>query len=209
MSNENWLDIAEAAEILGLHQSTLRRWADTGKIPHSRTVSGRRRFERSVIQKFRMEMKQSIPTNVTEQIESRTRDITLQHEKDLLNLEQGRFTHLNEEQMLIFRYSGQRLLGLLMQYVSRNDNADTFLEEAKRIAKEYGKIFFKNGLSVSQSSETFLYFRRSILASMQATAGLGGQNDQDGMRIILRTSDFFDAMLVAMIDSHTQMISPS
>jgi excisionase family DNA binding protein len=208
MSFENWLEIGEAAEILRLHPSTLRRWADAGKISHSRTLSGRRRFERSVIELARTEMHQISPQNATDLIETRTRDFNRQHASDLSNWQQGWFTRLTEEQTLIFRYSGQRLLGLLMQYVSRNDTAENFLEEAKRIARDYGSIFFKVGLSVSQSAETFLYFRRSILESVQETAGLGGHNDQDGLRVFLRTSYFFDALLVATIESHAQMTHP-
>ena len=208
MASKNWLEIAEAAEILGAHPSTLRRWADSGKVPCSRTLSGRRRFERSAIEHARTEMQLISAHPATEQIETRTLDFTRQHAKDLSSWQQGWFTRLSEEQMLIFRYSGQRLLGLLMQYISRNDNAETFLDEAKRIAKDYGKIFFKVGLSVSQTVETFLFFRRSILESVQATAGIGGHNDQDGLRIFLRTSDFFDALLVVTIESHAQMILP-
>jgi excisionase family DNA binding protein len=35
----------EAAKRLGCHPETLRRWADTGKIPHIRTSSGQRRYD--------------------------------------------------------------------------------------------------------------------------------------------------------------------
>lgn len=33
-----------AAEILGVHPVTVRRWANAGKIPSSRTAGGERRF---------------------------------------------------------------------------------------------------------------------------------------------------------------------
>jgi excisionase family DNA binding protein len=205
MDSENWLEIAQAAVILRVHPSTLRRWADAGKIPHRRTISGRRQFERAAIEHTHFDMLPVRSPDVIELIESRTRDFTSQHTQDLSKWQQGWFTRLSEEQRLIFRYSGQRLLGLLMQYISRSDNANTFLEEAKRIAKDYGKIFFSVGLSVSQTAETFLYFRRSILESMQATAGLTGHDDQDGQRIFIRTSDFFDALLVSTIESYALM----
>lgn len=34
----------EACKRLGVHPNTLRRWADTGKIPHYRTEAGQRRY---------------------------------------------------------------------------------------------------------------------------------------------------------------------
>ena len=39
-----WLTLSEAAEQLGVHPTTLRRWADNGDIPVSVTPGGHRRF---------------------------------------------------------------------------------------------------------------------------------------------------------------------
>lgn len=39
------LTIAQAAARLGVHQATLRDWADKGKVPHVRLPSGYRRFD--------------------------------------------------------------------------------------------------------------------------------------------------------------------
>jgi excisionase family DNA binding protein len=205
LASENWLELSEAAEILYIHPSTLRRWADAGKVGYRRTAGGRRQFDRATIENAHKGMQQLSAPTTTEQIETRTRDFASQHVRDLAAWQQGWLTRLNEEQMMVFRYSGQRLLGLMMQYISRNDNADTFLDEAKRIARDYGVIFFKIGLTVSQAAAAFLYFRRSILESVQATAGLGGANDQDGQRIFIRTSDFYDALLVSAIESHATL----
>ena len=36
--------LAEAAEMLGVHPETLRRWADEGKVPYVRILGGERRF---------------------------------------------------------------------------------------------------------------------------------------------------------------------
>ena len=44
--------LAAAAELLGVSQHTLRRWADAGKVPCRRTVGGQRRFRRSDIQRL-------------------------------------------------------------------------------------------------------------------------------------------------------------
>ena len=40
----DWLSLAEASEWLGVHPTTLRRWADAGQIPCFRTPGGHRRF---------------------------------------------------------------------------------------------------------------------------------------------------------------------
>ena len=38
------LSVSEAAEHLGFHKATIRRWADKGVLPHFRTPGGQRRF---------------------------------------------------------------------------------------------------------------------------------------------------------------------
>ena len=45
--NVKWLSLQEASNMLGVHPSTLRQWADSGKIPTVRTPGGHRRFAES------------------------------------------------------------------------------------------------------------------------------------------------------------------
>ena len=205
MDTENWIELAEAARILGVHPSTLRRWADAGKIDFIRTLSGRRRFDRAGLEKV---MKQMRHTRLAEEDSPRLETASLNLSRQRLGELSARpdpwLARMSEEQRLIFRYSGQRLLGLTMQFISRGASAETFLEEGRRVAGDYGSLRFKVGLSEAQTAEAFLYFRRSILESVQSTAGLSGPNDRDGHRIVLRTIDFFDALLVATIESYAR-----
>jgi excisionase family DNA binding protein len=205
MANAEWLELSEAAHLLGVHQSTLRRWADAGKVAFIRTLSGHRRFERASIELARQEMVKSPAHRASEKMESKSLILARQHSSDLSTYKGGWFRKLSEEQILLFRYSGQRLLGLMMQYISRSEGAETFLDEARNVASDYGMICFNAGLSVSETAEAFLHFRRSILESVIATSGLSGPNDQDGHRIFLKTSDFYDALLVATIDNYAKL----
>ena len=50
------MNITDAARRLGVNQKTLRRWADSGKVPFVRTMGGQRRFEPAVIERIRREM---------------------------------------------------------------------------------------------------------------------------------------------------------
>jgi excisionase family DNA binding protein len=42
--SQEWLTLSEAAQALGVHPTTLRRWADHGDIPVRVTPGGHRRF---------------------------------------------------------------------------------------------------------------------------------------------------------------------
>ena len=50
------LSISEAARRLGIHENTLRQWADRGKVKHVRLMSGVRRFDPEEIERIRREM---------------------------------------------------------------------------------------------------------------------------------------------------------
>ena len=51
--HEDVITLPAAARILGVGPTTLKRWTDQGRIPHTRTPGGHRRFLRSVIHEFR------------------------------------------------------------------------------------------------------------------------------------------------------------
>ncbi|MDP1604418.1 MAG: helix-turn-helix domain-containing protein, partial [Legionella sp.] len=46
---DEWLSLSDAAEILGVHPSTVRLWSDKGVLPVHKTQGGHRRYKRSEI----------------------------------------------------------------------------------------------------------------------------------------------------------------
>jgi len=46
------LGTAQAAELLKVSPSTVRRWADAGQVPHYRTLGGRRRYREAQIRRL-------------------------------------------------------------------------------------------------------------------------------------------------------------
>ncbi len=46
-TEDEWLSLSEAAELLGMHPATVRLWADRNELPSRRTNGGHRRFRRS------------------------------------------------------------------------------------------------------------------------------------------------------------------
>jgi excisionase family DNA binding protein len=60
-----YVKVAEAAEILGVSQGTVRAWAEAGKIPmHKNPANGYRLFKRAELEQFLDYIeKPSTPTN--------------------------------------------------------------------------------------------------------------------------------------------------
>jgi excisionase family DNA binding protein len=53
-----YLKTAEVAEILHVSPKTVTRWAKDGKLPHSRTLGGHRRFPAEAIEQLAKELVQ-------------------------------------------------------------------------------------------------------------------------------------------------------
>jgi excisionase family DNA binding protein len=202
---KQWLDVSEAAKYLGVHFTTLRRWADAGDIPSIRTPGGRRRFHITELENFiqtsrqnnRRDMILHWGTKVINNSRQQIQDRNLQAESWMKNLA--------TEQKNNLRLSGNRLMGLLMQYTSRLENGEPFLEEGKHIAKEYGQICHNAGLPISQSIQAFLFFQRSILGAVHETGVMSGISDQESTNIYQRASFFFDVLLIAMVDQYERL----
>ena len=53
---DRYLRTAEVARILHVSPKTVTRWAKDGKLPHSRTLGGHRRFPAEAIEKVARDM---------------------------------------------------------------------------------------------------------------------------------------------------------
>ncbi len=55
-----YLKTAEVAELLHVSPKTVTRWAKDGKLPHSRTLGGHRRFPGEAIRKLADELIETV-----------------------------------------------------------------------------------------------------------------------------------------------------
>ena len=200
---QTWLDLGDAAAYMGVHFTTLRRWADAGQVPCIRTPGGRRRFSLEDLRGSLARMRQVSEPSTPALSESRALTLTRKHIHGHLLHRQGWLSSLGNHHRLTFRQQGRKLLGLLLQYCSRSDPGEAFLEEGMRLAAEYGATCRETGLSVAEVVETFLVFRRSVVDGVQETCALNGPSDADGLRLYHRMNDFLDSLLLATIESYS------
>jgi excisionase family DNA binding protein len=205
---ETWLELSEAADYLGVHFTTLRRWADAGEISFMRTPGGRRRFSQRALEAFLKRVsaashadKQSTNLAVMQPFQDRAIDQTRKNISSINNSDNW-IARLNPEQRQLLKSTGHRLMVLLLQYNSRPDGGEVFLEEGKRIAREYSEVCAGVGLSLPETVRVFLFFRRSIVDSIHETDHLGDSFDQESLRLFHRTNDFMDALLLDLIGSY-------
>jgi excisionase family DNA binding protein len=139
-----WLELSEAADYLGVHYTTLRRWADDGKVPFIRTPGGRRRFKRAELDLFMASLREGTTSSV-KALQRLERHVTTDQRAHLGVREEPWYNRLDESQRNAMRAEGQQLMAVLMQYATRTNGGEAFLEQGRRLAVHYGQVCHRVG----------------------------------------------------------------
>lgn len=202
---DDWLNLSEAAEILGVHPSTVRLWADKGEVPTHRTAGGHRRFRRPEIEAWaaaRRDARQPVSQMIVQNALGRTR---LQMAEGRLK-EQAWYQQLDEARKREFRESGRRLLTALMSHLSDDDPAA--LEVAAAEGRAYERLGREAGLTLADTVRLCQYFSdflyESVLDIYQAS---GMRAAREWALMHRRVTTFGNAVLLALVEAHTPSVS--
>jgi excisionase family DNA binding protein len=192
-TSEDWLSLHEASAILGISLSTLRRWADAGKVPVHRTLGGHRRF-------FRQELDAVMPRTSSAAIVPVPRELSWNADgQEMVQQEWHRNMSMRPaaERM---RGLGQRLLGLLIQHVHSRSHESRFLNEARAVGTSYGKEAFDASISLYDTVNAFLFFRRTFSQLTAPAAGIAHPVDLAEAATLQEQIDaFMDAVLLGAL----------
>jgi excisionase family DNA binding protein len=156
-----WITLGQACKLLGVNESTLRRWADAGHVRSFRTPGGHRRFSEDDL---RVLMAGQVPAS-REPYDS-IGNIALTRIRRRLQRGRGQAAHwyseLNEEERENLRPLGRRLVTLVSDYLTGGANRQNVMDEARGIAHEYGAMLVRDGLSLRDAVEGFTFFRKTL-----------------------------------------------
>lgn len=202
-STAAWMELSEAADYLGVHFTTLRRWADDGKVPYIRTPGGRRRFNRAELSAFLVSMRSGSAQH--ESMIAQGFEATGHAGARLTHVgvsQEPWYSRLDEMQRNAMRSEGQRLMAVLMQYATRSNGGEVFLAEGRRLAAHYGEACHSANLSLVETVQAFVRVRRSIMDSVYQAGALAGSPDADTWRLYDRMNNFLDNMLLATLEAY-------
>jgi excisionase family DNA binding protein len=195
--HDDWLSLQDASALLGVATSTLRRWADAGRVPMKRTLGGHRRFARAAI--VRLAGEQAPPTGMLPSAPHPaphpwgidTREMARQDWHARLAARPG------ADRM---RGLGQRLLGLLIQYINRREDDVRFLEEARAVGASYGRETRAAQVGMHDTVEAFLFFRSAFSELAMPLPGIAQPTDLAEVAALqARLNRFMDAILLGLI----------
>jgi len=107
------------------------------------------------------------------------------------------------ESAAYMRSLGQRLLGLLIQHISRTNGDQRLLDEAKDVGVLYGRQCSKYGASLRQTMEAFLYFRKAFAQTALQVPRIARSSDAlEIVRLAHLIDTFMDAVLSGMAEGY-------
>ena len=201
-----WLTINAACDLLGVDQSTLRRWSDAGKVPVFRTPGGHRRYAESDLRALVGEgpQRQERPAVTRQTLTDRS--LSGYEEQYLRSVrERPWFRAYDTATLEEHRRLGRRLVDLAIRYAAMlpagGDRA-ALLAEGRQIGAHYGRAGAAHGLGSSEMLEAFLFFRFPVV---HAVTGMIEEQDlaaKRAIRVFAEISHFMDQVLIAAMEAH-------
>ncbi|MEM1126059.1 MAG: helix-turn-helix domain-containing protein [Bacteroidota bacterium] len=202
--SEQYLTPAEAAEALGVHVVTIRRWTESGRLEAIRTPGGHRRIPHAEILRLRdahelAHASPSVEMSATPQPVAADRawaDHALIHARYELQThgDEQWMMRLSEEARAHSRESGRRLMGLLLQYIagSTPDPDPALWHEVHELAGGYAVQMRRSGLSLTQATRAILFFRDVLMQSTAYYPHLHEQGTEQHVELMRKLSRFMN-----------------
>jgi excisionase family DNA binding protein len=199
MSDE-WLNLSEVAQILGVHPSTIRSWSDQGHLPVHRTQGGHRRFRRSEVNLWLQTHRDEGLDEGHLVVQAALKNIRVQVSEGRIESE-GWYQKLDDEARSQYRRSGRALLqGLLLALTSQEEFDDA---EARSLGFEYASRGWSRGLTAAEASRAFLFFRNVLLDAMLTVYEQAAiQSPKAWGEIFRRTYQFTDQIQLTLLETY-------
>lgn len=195
-----WLSLSQVSKILGVHPSTVRNWSDQGHLPVHRTKGGHRRYRRSEVELWLQSQRQDGPSEshlVVQNALKRTR----------IHISEGRleseswYQKLDGDAREQYRRSGRALLqGLAGSLATDGESAEA---EARSLGYEYASRGWRYGLSCSEATHAFLFFRNMLMESMLAVYEAAAVNSPQAWSDMFRKINAFtDQIQITLLETY-------
>jgi len=197
---DDWLSLGGVAELLGVHPSTVRSWADEGRLPVHRTQGGHRRFRRSEVELCMQSQNADHSLEVDQVVQSALRKTRIQIGEGHLEAEPW-YSKLDEEARQQYRQSGRELLqGLIVQLASEGDNSQA---EARALGYDYASRGSRRGMSCAEATHAFLFFRNLLLESMFSVyESAAVRSPQVWSNMFRKVQAFTDQILITLLETY-------
>jgi excisionase family DNA binding protein len=201
MSGE-WLSLSEVAQELGVHPSTVRNWANQGRIPVHRTPGGHRRFRHEEVVLWKQAKQANTPKDANRLVNDALKRTRFHISEGRLESESW-YQKLNQDARMQYRRSGRTLLQGLSTYLA-SSLTDNSSGEARALGYEYAVRGRRFGLSVMDATKAFLFFRNTLLEAMFGVYDAAYVNSPYVWSDMFRKiTAFTDDVMITLLETYT------
>jgi excisionase family DNA binding protein len=206
-SEDQWLSLHAAAELLGVHASTVRIWSDKGLLPVYRTRGGHRRFKRSEVLLWAESSRGQQVVDPLSVVQAAVRNIRMQISEGRLQTEDW-YQKLDENARTQYRQSAHTLFqGLVNYLLAQGDpGPEVGTAEARSIGYEYASRAHRFGLNSVEAARAFLFFRNVLLESViQVYQEANAPSGRAWADILRKVNGFADLILLHLLETYEAM----
>ena len=196
----DWLSLSAAAELLGVHPSTVRLWSDKGLLPVHRTKGGHRRYKRNEVMLWAQTAREVRTVQPEDMMQSAIRNVRMQVTEGRLEAEAW-YQKLDEEARTQYRQSSRSLFQGLMNYLA--SSSEEAASEAFAVGYEYASRARRYNLSYVDATRAFMFFRNVLIESvMRVYSEANIPSGKAWEEMLGKMHTFTDQILISLLDTY-------
>jgi excisionase family DNA binding protein len=201
-AERHWLTIRDACAILGVDQSTLRRWSDAGKVPVFLTPGGHRRYAQEDI--LALAKGSARPRRrISKQALTEASLSQYAHDQYVTDVRQRPwYGEFDAASLAEHRQRGLAMVTLAVRYVSGRADREEIMADACEIARAYGRDSARHGLGIGDAVQMYLRARTPIIQGVIQFLDQGAISSARAGRIFTDVVEFMDRTLSAMMQQY-------
>jgi excisionase family DNA binding protein len=197
-TDNDWISLSDAAELLGVHPSTIRNWSDQGTLPVYRTTGGHRRYKRSELELWARSNRQEQQVMPVDLMKMAVRQIRIHIAEGSLE-NQAWYLKLDEDARSQYRLSGGTLAQGLINYLTADNNEAS--SEAISLGYEYASRAQSNKLNSVEATSAFLYFRNMLIEAVMRQFGDSNISSKDAWHMLSLVIAFTDQIQLSLLET--------
>jgi len=197
-TDNDWISLSGAAEVLGVHPSTIRNWSDQGTLPVYRTTGGHRRYKRSELELWARSNRQEQQVMPVDLMKMAVRQIRIHIAEGSLENEAW-YLKLDEDARTQYRLSGGVLAQGLINYLAADDEGAS--SEAVSLGYEYASRAQSNKLNSVEATRAFLFFRNMLIEAVMRQFSDSNISSKDAWHMLSRVIAFTDQIQLSLLET--------
>lgn len=203
------LSVRDAADRLGVHVTTVRRWTDDGQLESVRTSGGHRRIPADAVERLAASRSGTgVSPPATPAVGNPADEAWAEHAAVHTRYEirsQPTATwnqELTTEERERSRETGRQLMGLLLRHVANHGDGEARGAEIRRLAWSHAVAMQDRGLSLTEALKATLFFRDVLTESASFYPRFAERPIPDQIGLVRRVNEFMNEVQLTIAQAY-------